>query len=137
MNRVTRTERGWTAHFGAAHHCNFRRNTLLECGDIRIVVSSVGAMQMSEGKEFEEIGLDRYYETMVFHAHWDDPYWDADISRQISCFSSPWHIDHINHGSDKEANEMHEKIAQELTEMMEQDPQSVLKEQGDVDDIQT
>ncbi len=62
---MKRTERGWAGHFICAERCRFRRNTLLEIGDMAIVVSTVGAM-MSRGEDKPEtIGHERYYETKV------------------------------------------------------------------------
>ena len=82
---IKKTERGWPAHFICADRCVFHRNTLLEYQNIKIVVSTVGLMHSFLKKgEFEEIGLNRYYETMVFHAnHNDTRYYDIDVSRQI------------------------------------------------------
>ncbi len=69
MIAIKRTERGWAGHFICGDRCRFRRNTLLEFGDVRIIVSTVGAMYV-DGK-LDSIGVDRYYETMAFHAEHD------------------------------------------------------------------
>lgn len=108
---VTRTERGWAGHFIASARCQFRRNTLLERGERRIVVSTVGALVV-DGK-FEIIGLDRYYETMAFEAQLDGAYWDADVHREVQ-FNSPWKIQEIEFKSDMRANDMHEAVVDEL-----------------------
>ncbi len=109
---IKRTERGWAGHFICAHDCWFRRNTLLEYNDIKIVVSTVGLMKTAISKDFEEIGLDRYYETMVFHAKREqDRYWDADVTRRID-FDSPWAISEVD--ADDKANDMHEKVVEEF-----------------------
>ncbi len=125
--RVTRTERGWGGHFICASRCGFRRNTLLECGEVRIVVSTVGAMQKWEGDPrqdknitgTETIGaFGRVYETMAFHASLQGPYWDANVSRHVR-FESEWAIvEPIVEDSDQKANDMHEAVVKELTEKM-------------------
>ena len=118
---VTRTERGWGGHFCCAHRCLFRRNTLLECGDVRVVVSTVGGMiietSRSGKRKIEEIGCDRYYETMAFHAHREeDRYWDADVGRQVY-FDSPCAIDQKY--ADDLANDMHEVVVSEIEDKLE------------------
>ena len=99
IDGVKITERGWAGHFICSDMCKFRRNTLLEYGDKKWIVSTVGAMPQSETMRkipefcskngFETIGLGRYYETMAFEAK---PikneegvviYYDADVKKQI------------------------------------------------------
>lgn len=129
IDGVKITERGWAGHFCGADRCKFRRNTLLEYKDKKWVVSTVGAMPQSEiarkipgfylGNGFEIIGLDRYYETMAFEAEPvknekdDIVYYDADVRKQIY-FDSEWAIDDCNFETDKQANEMHDKVVEEL-----------------------
>lgn len=36
------TYRGWPGHYCSARYCIFRLNTLIEVGDVRVVVSTVG-----------------------------------------------------------------------------------------------
>ena len=120
LKEVKRTERGWAGHFIASDGCKFRRNTLLECGETKVVVSTIGNYHDSQGR-YDQVGLDRDYETMAFHV---DPasgdYNDIDVERQI-WFESPWayktkkgdkYVDLI-------ANNMHETVGQELTEKLE------------------
>lgn len=117
---VTRTERGWAGHFICADDCRFRRNTLLACGDVEIVVSTVGLMNTHWPKDsrfytgpFDTVGHQRYYETMAFHANPSDTrYHDADVSMQVA-FDSPWSINIID--ADDMANDMHEAVVRELT----------------------
>ena len=123
MQTVKRTERGWPGHFCVSNRCLFRRNTLLEYKDIKIVVSTVGAMESKKHmfeentfeSTFEEIGIGRYYETMCFHALKDDEiYNDIDVTKEIH-FDSNWRIEYIKYDSDNEANDMHEKVVTEIT----------------------
>jgi hypothetical protein len=99
----------------------FRRNTLIECGDRRIVVSTVGNYIYQE--KIQTIGHRRYYETMAFEAVLEGPYRDADVSEEVS-FSSPWSIcadspEELPGDVDNLADEMHEVVVAELMEMLE------------------
>lgn len=86
---VKRTERGWIGHFfcGRGHYISvdklrFRRNTLLECGEDKIVVSTIGDYVISGATE--TIGYSRtYYETKAFVAYKDGKYIQADMSYEL------------------------------------------------------
>lgn len=116
LKEVKRTERGWAGHFICSDRCKFRRNTLLECGNVKIVVSTVGAMYDEKGK-LQEIGLNRHYETMAFHVDKSTgPYKDADVSEIVSFESKgalKWHKDGY---IDNEANDMHEAVVKEISD---------------------
>ena len=118
---VKRTERGWAGHYICSSRCLFRRNTLIECGQVRIVVSTVGLQQsLSEGSErFEPVGCDHYFETAAFHAEWSGRYWDADVCRQLSLsgLGLPCQIFELD--ADDLANEMHETVVSELMNKMQ------------------
>jgi len=108
---VIRTERGWAGHFICANRCRFRRNTLLTYNDIKIVVSSVGLMEI-DGK-FETVGVGRHFETMAFHSDpTDTRYYDANVNKQVY-FDSEWAI--AEQDADDKANEMHEAVVLEIT----------------------
>jgi hypothetical protein len=111
MNDVKRTERGWAGHYCCADQCLFRRNTLLEHGDVKVVVSTVGNRADDKGL-IVEIGSERYYETMVFHAHLGNGYWDADVTRQVQ-LKTKWQVTSTEYQNfkstiDTVANDMHE-----------------------------
>ena len=114
---IKRTERGWAGHFIGSHDCRFRRNTLLEKGEVRVVVSTVG-MYYPLGRrgrlEIERIGWNRLYETMAFMASFDEKYWDANVSREVH-FTSPWTLDIVD---DNCANDMHEAVVTEITQLL-------------------
>lgn len=78
-------ERGWPAHFVLADKCTFTRNTLLQHGQNRVVISSVGCLLSSykSDAEIEMIGSGRYYEVKAFVAIWEDNVWAADVQKQI------------------------------------------------------
>lgn len=114
---VKKTERGWGGHFCAASGCRFRRNTLLEFGRKRIVVSTVGNYWTNGGKDNEEIGCNRYYETMAFKAVKEGVFWEADVSKQID-FDSPWSISVCEQETDLAADAMHEAVVAELSSFL-------------------
>ena len=124
---VKRTERGWPGHFIAANFCTFRRNTLLEYGEKKWVISTVGAyFPMGMGQP-ESIGANRWYETMVFEATLQGGYWDADVEKGIDV-KGDWGIwgetkDEVieKYGKpDAAANDMHERIVEEMTEKIQE-----------------
>jgi hypothetical protein len=120
-NQVTRTERGWGRHFICADRCLFRRNTLLESGEVRVVVSTVGRMIDPTTDKVEIIGAFRYYETMCFLAKYSNGYWDADVSKEITDINLPWQVENSpydDHNTDNLANNQHEAIVDELTERL-------------------
>lgn len=117
-NQVARTERGWGGHFVCAGRCLFRRNTLLESGEARVVISTVGNMIDPTTNEVETIGAYYYYETACFLAEYSNGYWDADVSRQVTDINLPWQVKEITDNSDNLANDQHEAIVDELTERL-------------------
>lgn len=117
---ILTTERGWAGHFIAANSCYFRRNTLIEYGDQRIVVSTVGNCVFHN--EIIEIGAERFYETMAFNAQFDGTYWDANVSEEVP-FESPWSINakkasQLPKDVDNVANDMHDTVVKELCERL-------------------
>ena len=116
MNKIKTSERGWGCHFICADRCRFRRNTLIEYNDIKIVVSTVGLMNKPEGEGFDIIGYNRYYETRAFHSDpTDERYHDIDVERDIS-FDSPWSISEID--ADDKANDMHNAVVFEICDKL-------------------
>lgn len=118
MNKVVRTERGWAGHFICAQRCRFRRNTLLDNGKNKIVVSTVGLMESLDiAGTFLPIGNKRYYETMAFECDCSDKrFFDADVSRPVD-FDSPWSISELD--AEDKANDMHELVVTELSERLQ------------------
>lgn len=124
MSKVKRTERGWVGHFICGYRCLFRRNTLLELDGKAIIISTVGNMlkDISDpSKGIDEVGLNRYFETMVFEAKKKGEYIDADVEKPIE-FSSKWCIgkeEWLQDGVDNRANEMHEAVVAEIVDKLE------------------
>ncbi len=115
--KVKITERGFAGHFCGASSCCFRRNTLIEYGEKRIVVSTVGNYNPvhAEGREDREIGCDRTYETMAFEAKYVAPYWEACVSKEYP-FKSNWALNELEFDTDSKADKMHDKVVKEISE---------------------
>lgn len=107
---VKRTEQGWAGHFIAAQSCLFRRNTLLELDEERLIISTVGNYQPRPGPgPIQEIGSGRYYETMIFCAESKGGYWEADVKKgELDIEDTEFCIRQITNESDWLANNMHE-----------------------------
>ena len=127
INEVKVTERGWAGHFICSDRCLFRRNTLLEYKDRKWIVSTAGAFRNRENK-MDSIGHRRWYETMAFEAIEDRGYIEADIMKQIY-FDSEWGIwgdsweevcDNCNGTPDNVANDMHDRVVNELIDKIKE-----------------
>lgn len=127
MNEVKRTERGWPGHLIVASQCGFRRNTLLEYGDRKWIISTVGAYRNIEGK-MDSVGYERWYETMAFVGVEENGYIDADVMQNV-WFNSEWGLFADSWEDlkkqypypDNSANDMHEKVVEELMERIKDD----------------
>lgn len=125
MEGVKITERGWAGHFICAHYCLFRRNTLIEYANKKIVVSTVGRMIIRNPdtgeSEIETIGLNRWYETMAFVGKNEGGYIDADVSKPVvfesewGIFGETWQEVKAKYNlPDNAANKMHDDVVKEL-----------------------
>jgi hypothetical protein len=118
LQEVKRTERGWGGHFVSSHHCEFRRNTLLECGEVKLVVSTVGANTPKQDGKYYPVNASGFYETLIFKAD-RAPYWDIFPSQQVS-FDGKWCIETMQGTVDIEANDMHEAAVHEMTKKLQE-----------------
>ena len=113
------TERGWPGHYILADRCMFRRNTLVELGEERVVVSTVGRMRTRDGESDDTIGAEeRSFETMAFRAVMDGGYWEADVRRQISLSDQKWSIAGHEPSRSGEANDMHDGYVAAIVAML-------------------
>lgn len=120
-NEVNIQERGWAGHFIGSHWCRFRRNTLITKGEKHVVVSTVGNYHPRDCTETSEVGVGRYYETMVFEGRQYGEYIDIDVERELSeyfdglYYKSPQDIpDNV----DNLADDMHEAIVASVVKAM-------------------
>ena len=116
--KVTRAERGWAAHLCVSNQCRFHRNTLLGCGKVRVIVSTVGAYYPIREDNIEwldTIGYNRHYETYTFKAKLEGPYWEIEGSEIDSEGMLGGKAD-----SDLKADEMHEKMVDKVTRILQE-----------------
>ncbi len=121
------TERGWAGHFCCSKSCLFRRNTLLEYGNKKWIVSTVGNMIDPLTGKLTTIGYERWYETMAFEATESDGYIEADVSKDIyfnsecGLYAKTARELHEKYPCvDNVANDMHEAIVSELAEKIKE-----------------
>ena len=115
-DKVKITERGWAGHFCGALQCRFRRHTLIEFGNQKVVVSTIGLYEPFPDHgppKFVHVRPDTYFETAAF---WADPkdtrYNDADVTKEIK-LDMQWKISEID--ADDKANVMHDTVVLALS----------------------
>lgn len=115
-HEIKTTERGWAGHFICSSKCRFRRNTLIEYKDVKIVVSTIGAM-FTQGK-IDTLRCGRHYETMAFHSDLNDTkYHDIDVKKKVD-LKCKWTIDRFDEDTDNEANDMHDNAVKWVCEQL-------------------
>jgi hypothetical protein len=114
------TYRGWPGHFICSDGCVFHLNTLIEYKKIKIVVSTVGLLKLEHDSiKYEEIGFNRYFETMCFHANKYGKFIDADVSKDITeQIKTNWCYDKVD--MEIEANAGHIKIVNEICKRLKE-----------------
>jgi hypothetical protein len=116
MGDVKIQERGWAGHFCSSDKCRYRRNTLLSKGGKYIIVSSVGCYVLDRNGRPEEIGANRYYETMVFYGHKQEVYLEADVAcnlmipDHLPCGIFAEHPSHLPDDADAQMDLIHDDI---------------------------
>ncbi len=113
-SKINIQERGWAAHFIRSDQCTFTRNTLVERGTKKIIISTVGAFKPSVNSEVQPVGgLKHFYETKAFRAVYLNPYWEADPGKELKIMSLS-HLNYYRYDSDIKANEMHDDVVKEI-----------------------
>jgi len=88
-------------HCGEQHHfigkCRFHLSTFVDDK----LISTVGAYVPARGGDFETIGYDRYYETMVFHTDGD---WTTKQRGEVGEYAHPDVTDFADDISDDQLN---------------------------------
>lgn len=128
-NGITVTERGWAGHYILARDCLFRRNTLIQYKDKSYIVSTIGGKYKRTEKtlDMDTIGHNRYYETEVFRADKNNPYYDAYSPNSIAGFYKAITANSYNELFEKyphpdlSANDMHEETVREVMEYIQQE----------------
>lgn len=116
---ITIKERGWAGHFICSDRCMYRRNTLISDGTTQVIVSTVGNMTL-HGETLVNIGSDRVYETMIFHAKEEEGYIEADVSNEIYLdVKAGLSKSELRDDMDNQADEMHEANVAEVIRLLE------------------
>lgn len=119
MNKVKITERGWPGHYVCCGRCVFHRNTLIQVGRKRVIVSTVGNQRNREDEgKIETIGCQRYYETKAFEARKEGPYWEANVGKGID-FRGRWsicaeNVEQLPDNVDNVADRIHDAVVYKM-----------------------
>jgi hypothetical protein len=120
------TERGWGAHHICADRCRFRRNTLVEGLNGKVIVSTVGNFHATRDGGMHTVGCERYYETRVFETQIDGPYVDIDVSKERHDHTEgdrEWAVhgkspDELPEDVDNVANDIHEAVVKFYADLL-------------------
>ena len=124
MEEIKRTERGWCGYVRGHQYCLFRRNTLIEYDNKKIVVATLGNYINPFEYRNTPIHDDVWYQTIAGYAVENNGYWEIDGNKQILIKS-----EHILQGTEEEmfdnyplidqtANDMHEKVIEEMMDLI-------------------
>ena len=125
MSEVRITERGWPGHYIMGYACLFRRNTLLEYGEKKYIVSTIGSKfkNLAQPREgYEEVGHNRWFETCVFKAIEEDGYIDIDPAEELYDYEEGLFAKTIEELKEKyptvdnKANEMHDAVVAKVAD---------------------
>ena len=123
--KVKITERGWAAHHICRDRCLFHRNTLIEYGDKKWIVSTVGNLRVN--KKWDSVGHERWYETKAWQTKEEDGYLEIDVFNPIDfnsdCGLYAKTVEELFEKypcPDNVANDMHDAVVVELAEKIKQ-----------------
>ena len=122
LSKVKTTERGWVGHFIGGDRCLYHRNTLIEYKNKKWIISTVGLYKNPTTNKIDILcgGGRAYYETKAFVANFENGYWEIDAGKEIA-FDNQCAIYHCGYTADKEADQLHDKIVEELKYKIIQD----------------
>lgn len=79
---------GYQGHFICP--CNYHLTTLIQHDNKNIIISTIGRYEKPEilreeidNTKYEQIGLNRYFETYVFEAELNGNFWEINAGKQI------------------------------------------------------
>lgn len=120
---VKETYRGWQGHFCCP--CRYHLNTLLELGDTKIIVSTIGNYVGNE-KIPQWIGANRYFETLVFKAVKKGKFIDIDVSEELCEFDKAYFVqdgtiedEYFWQRQELSAEEGHREVIEKVKKYME------------------
>lgn len=120
MEDIKRTERGWCGYIQGYQYCLFRRNTLIEYNNKKIVIATLGNFIDPFRWKVMPLKDDIWYESIAGYAIDSNGYWDINPQDiiPIRCkHTISGTLDHIVEKigtPDIYANKIHEDVVNEM-----------------------